>query len=81
MRHSSSIGASASRNRYWCDGEMTNGGLETTSSKVSCATGSNRLPDRTETLVTPLSSMVNMLSATARWLRSDATTRSLCDEA
>ena len=36
------------------------------SSKVSCATGSNRLPDRTETLVTPLSSMVNMLSVTAR---------------
>ncbi len=58
-------------------GETTNGGLVTTRSKRSPATGSNRLPARTST-VTRLSAAFSRVIARARSLTSVATTSPTC---
>jgi hypothetical protein len=55
-------------------GETTYGALHVIRSKLSPATGSNRLPDRHSTFVTPLSAAFSSVKASARGLMSVATT-------
>jgi hypothetical protein len=59
------------------DGEMTNGGFETIRSKVSPPAGSNRLPWRVSTWVSPDRAMVSAVKCSARGLTSVATTWAL----
>ncbi len=78
VRHTSSPVIPLCRKRKSLSGDTMNGGLDTMRSNVSPATGSNRSPSRHSTPSSPFSWALNAARATARALRSVATTRSLC---
>ena len=63
-----------SRNTYAVSGEITYGGLQTTSPNVSPATGSKKLPGRNSMLSTSLRAAFSAAKASARSLTSVATT-------
>ena len=73
-----SPGRPLSRNRKSVSGEITYGGLETTRSNVSPATGSNRLPWRSSMFSIRLSAALKAAYASARAFTSVATTLSAC---